>query len=250
MLNDTQIPANRVAITEPNTSLFSRPWFRFFSNLYEYIGLADGVVPVSSGGTGITTYAAGDLLYAPTANTLAKLHAPGIASPSYLGTDGTNMPQWIDVAYGSFDARTTQTGVANTPIAVTFDTSDYHNLVDLGSPASRIYFTNAGVYNVQISVQLQNADTTSDDDVTIWFKLVGTNVGNSASTVTIPKKHGGLSGSIIIAMNIYQAVTAGQYIELYWLSRTGTTQIFTIPATTTPLVPQSPGVIITMNQII
>ena len=48
MLNDTQIPAPRVPIADKATP--TREWFRFFSNLYDFIGLRDGVVPTTSGG--------------------------------------------------------------------------------------------------------------------------------------------------------------------------------------------------------
>lgn len=250
MLNDTQIPAARVDVTEPNGSIMTRPWFRFFSNLYNFIGLANGAVPTTSGGTGLTAYNAGDILYAPTANVLARLPAPGVGVPSYLGTDGTNMPQWINVGYGAFDARTTQSASANTPAAVVFNTTSYHNQIDLGTPASRVVVTNAGTYNMQFSVQLQNASNTDDDDVTFWFKVNNVNIGNSASVVTVPKKHAGIAGSSILTVNLFYMLASNNYVELYWMTRTGTSQIITIPATTSPSVPEAPGVIFTMNQIV
>lgn len=94
MLNETQLPASRVPVTESDATP-TRAWFRFFSSLYNFVGLGNGVVPPTSGGTGNVTYAAGDILYAPTANTLARLPAPSVAIPSYLGTQTTNIPQWL-----------------------------------------------------------------------------------------------------------------------------------------------------------
>lgn len=249
MLNDTQIPASRVPITE-GEGLPSRSWFRFFSSLYNFIGLGSGAVPTTSGGTGLTSYNAGDLLYAPTANTLANLHAPGAGNICYLGTDGTNMPQWIQVAYAEFSDSTTQTTTANTPKAITLNTTLYHNHVDLGTPTSRVVLQNTGLHNVQFSIQLANPSTTAEDDVAVWIKINGSNLSNSASWITIQKQHAGINGTAILALNLFYEFTANDYFELYWLSKTGTTQLQTIASSTSPSYPASPSIILTVNQII
>lgn len=52
-----------------------------------------GTIPAASGGTGITSYAVGDLLYASAATTLAKL--ADVAAGSYLRSGGvTTAPAW------------------------------------------------------------------------------------------------------------------------------------------------------------
>ena len=52
----TQIPAPRVPLIDMRTGLVSREWFRFFNNIYVLTGGdTEGVIPISSGGTGATS---------------------------------------------------------------------------------------------------------------------------------------------------------------------------------------------------
>ena len=50
------------------------------------------------GGTGLTTYTTGDLLYASATNTLAKLAKPSVSSLLYM--DGNGTPSWSDTIDG------------------------------------------------------------------------------------------------------------------------------------------------------
>jgi len=244
MLEDTQIPAPRVPIT--NTDVPSRSWFRFFSNLYDFIGLGNGVVPETSGGTGNTAYATGDLLYASAPNTLSRLPVPG--SPCYLGTDATNMPQWIPVAYGAYSDSTSSSWPANTPSKVTFNTTQYERNMTNGG--SKVNIAKTGLYTIIASFQLVNADTTNDDDAILWLRLNGSDVANTASTVTVIKSHGGTPGSNILAVNFFLQLTAGDYFELYGLSKLGYAQLTTHAASSSPAYPASPSVILTVAQIV
>jgi len=52
----TQIPAPRVPLIDERTGLVTREWFRFFNNIYVVTGgNTQGVIPISSGGTGATS---------------------------------------------------------------------------------------------------------------------------------------------------------------------------------------------------
>lgn len=91
--NVTQITAPRVELIDPRSGLMSREWYRFFYNLYTITGEGTGVTLAINGGTGISSYLVGDLLYANTTTTLAKLH-PGIAG-QVLKTNGPSAaPEW------------------------------------------------------------------------------------------------------------------------------------------------------------
>lgn len=91
--NITQITAPRVNLIDPKSGLMSREWYRFFYNLYTVTGGGDGITPVVNGGTGISSYLVGDILYANTTTSLAKLH-PGTAG-QVLTTNGPNLaPSW------------------------------------------------------------------------------------------------------------------------------------------------------------
>jgi trimeric autotransporter adhesin len=72
-----------------------------------------GTLITSNGGTGLTTYTAGDLVYYSTGTALSKL---GIGSSTYILTSSGTAPQWSDpsgVTVGSATSATTATNVAN-----------------------------------------------------------------------------------------------------------------------------------------
>ena len=73
MLNVTQIPAARIALTDPIDGTITTQWFRFFVNMYTLQGDGTGIVPVINGGTGQSSYTDGQLLIGDsTGNTLVK----------------------------------------------------------------------------------------------------------------------------------------------------------------------------------
>ena len=53
--NITQITAPRVDFLDQNTGKISREWYMFLYNLYTSVGSGTGVVPVTGGGTGLST---------------------------------------------------------------------------------------------------------------------------------------------------------------------------------------------------
>ncbi len=61
-----------------------------------------GLIPISLGGTGLTNYAQGDLLYASAADILARLPKSATATRYLANTGGSNNPNWdqINLANG------------------------------------------------------------------------------------------------------------------------------------------------------
>jgi len=91
--NITQITAPRVPLIDSRSGLMSREWYRFFYNIYVLTGDGTGVTAAINGGTGISSYLVGDLLYANTTTTLAKLHPGSVGQ--VLTTNGANAaPSW------------------------------------------------------------------------------------------------------------------------------------------------------------
>jgi len=87
--------------------------FQEFSSVPVYIGTAPinvsgqtislvGTVPVVNGGTNLSTFTTGDVIYANTANTLAKLAIGG--QYSVLNVDSGGVPHWSAIALGSSNA--------------------------------------------------------------------------------------------------------------------------------------------------
>lgn len=115
-------------------------------------------------------------------------------------------------------------------------------------PDTKVFFTNSGVYNIQFSAQFL-AYATSIDSVTVWLRKNGSNVPYTSSVQEIPTKHGSIPGAIILALNIMDAFTAGDYVELYWSSLTGETVLATYPDGTSPTRPAAPSLIFTITQV-
>lgn len=91
--NITQITAPRVDLIDPRSGLMSREWYRFFYNLYTVTGGGDGITPAINGGTGIGSYSVGDILYANTTTTLARLRSGTLGQ--VLTANGPNTaPSW------------------------------------------------------------------------------------------------------------------------------------------------------------
>lgn len=134
---------------------------------------------------------------------------------------------------------------STTAIAIPLDTTDASNGVsyDPANP-SRVIFAVAGYYNVQFSCQLLNY-TTSEDNVTFWWKQNGVDVPFSAGISQVQPKHGSSPGAAIISWNIVLPIKATDYIQLYYASETGNTVCATYPAGTSPVHPVSPSVILT-----
>ena len=134
---------------------------------------------------------------------------------------------------------------STTALAVPMDTTDVSNQVsyDLAHP-SRIVFAVAGYYNIQFSCQLLNF-TTSEDNVTLWFRQNGVDIAYSAGISEVAPKHGSLPGAAIISWNLVIPVAANDYVELMYASNTGNTVLATYPPGTAPVHPTSPSVILT-----
>ena len=124
--------------------------------------------------------------------------------------------KWINSPYGAFQDSTDQTAAnTTTAYAVTFDTTDFSNGVTL-SDSSRLNVAQAGIYNLQFSIQFQN--TTNDgQDVDVWFRKNGTNIDNSNSRFHLtPRKSTGDPSHLIAALNFFVSLAANDYVEIMW----------------------------------
>jgi hypothetical protein len=151
--------------------------------------------------------------------------------------------------YGSFSDTTNQTAAANTPTAITFNTTGVTRNTTVGTPTSRIVFNAEGLTTITFSVQFTNPSAT-EDAVYVWLRKNGVDTAATASTVTVPKKHGAIDGAAILTVNFFEEYAAGDYLQLYWLTVSGSAQLTTIAATTSPAKPASPSVVLTVSQII
>jgi hypothetical protein len=100
---------------------------------------------------------------------------------------------------------------------------------------------------------LQFANSTaSDQDVVVWFSKSGTNIANTAGKVNVPKTGDG--GTELVAYEIFETVTAGQYIEMYWYpENVNVTLKYIAPVVAnpgvTPAIPATPPAIVVAQRV-
>ena len=153
------------------------------------------------------------------------------------------------IPYGAFQDSTDQTA-ASTTVAypITFNTTDFSNGVTL-SNSSRLNVANAGLYNLQFSIQFKN--TTNDgQDVDVWFRKNGTNIANSNSRFHPPaRKSSGDPSHMIAALNFFVDMAANDYVEIMWRTENTGVSIEHFGTSTSPTRPAVPSVIATMNLV-
>ena len=275
-LNVTTIPAPRTPLTDPNTGLLSREWYRFFLNLFDLTGAGGNptsldelqigppfaTVDEITNSTdikiqGFATSPSQDALLAQIAELQKQVQAAELSSQgavmalqaqlANLATDVQGLalsppvtPQLKRARYGSFYDTTTQLGTTiNTAKAITFNTTDLSNGVYLGTPTSRVYVDTPGIYNYDMSFQL---DKTSGGtaEFYIWFRLNGTNVANSASYIQIQ----GNDAEIFSSLNYFFDLNAGDYVEIMFSVSDLSVEVAAFAAAAP--VPAIPSIILTV----
>ena len=156
-----------------------------------------------------------------------------------------------NLAYAAFSDVTDQTGSTTVPAAVKFGTTEVTGagitMVTDGTNLTRLTFAAAGTYAVSPNLQLTNTDT-NDHDATIWFALNGTNIARSTTKITVPKAADG--GNAFFQIVFYVTVTAGQYVQVYWLpENVAVTLDHTAAVTGPPAIPAIPSAIISAERI-
>lgn len=153
-----------------------------------------------------------------------------------------------DAAYGAFSSSQDQTGSTTAGTAMTFNSTDVADGVTIASN-SRITVPNTGIYNLQFSAQLKNIDN-AQNDATIWFRVNGSDLTNSATQITVPaRKSAGIFGYAVASWNIYLSLTASQYVEIIWLPESLNVSLEHLAASGSPAYPAIPSVIATISQV-
>lgn len=272
-INITNIPAPRVDFIDPRTGLMSIAWYRFFYNLFVLTG--NGSNPTSLEdlqvgppnndqliidveGPSVNTQALVSSLESQIAELTKQVQTAELSAEAAvnalqakimnLATDVQGLavtppvlPSLKRARYGSFYDTTTQTAtVINTAKAITFNTTSLSKGVYLGSPTSRVYVDTEGIYNYQISIQL---DKTSGGtaEFYIWFRLNGVDVNDSASQIRIQ----GNDAEIFSALNYLFDLKAGDYVELMFSVTNLDVELLAVPAAAP--VPGIPSIILTVS---
>ena len=141
--------------------------------------------------------------------------------------------------YGAFSSTVNQTAASTTAAyVVTFNNTDASLGVSVVSN-SRLTVQNAGLYNLQFSIQLANTDT-QIHDVDIWARVNGVDAPNTNSTFSVTSRHGGVDGQMIAALNLYVNLEVNNYVELVWHTSNTSCYFKYAPAGTLPTRPVTP----------
>lgn len=147
-----------------------------------------GVLAVPRGGTGFGVYAVGDMLYADTTTTLAKLAKP--PAKSMLTMTAAGVPAWKNPQYGFFYDTSTQTAtLTSTAYPVNFNASDLSNGVVLDTTAATVTGTisnGGGVAGTTLNVTAVTSGTLSIGQV-----LSGTGITAGTRIVAFGTGSGG-----------------------------------------------------------
>lgn len=149
-------------------------------------------------------------------------------------------------AYGAWSDSTDQTGSTVAGVAMTYNTQDITDSITLVNN-SEITVPNTGIYDLQFSSQFKNTEN-AQQEVTIWFKVNGVDLPNSATIVTIPaRKTSNIFGYMVAAWNIFLDLNSSDYVEIYWLKSDAAVTMEHLPSTA--LHPAIPSVIVSVQQV-
>lgn len=205
--------------------------------------IVNGIMNGKTNNTGSITLATGGAL---TTTLYDERISPGskiILLPSSAAAFADSAP------YGMFSNNTDQTAPsAGSSAVVTWDTTEFSNGVTL-SNSTRLNVSNAGIYNVQFSPQLQNS-TNDGQYADVWFRVNGTDVPRTASRFGLPaRKSTGDPSHVIGTINAFLDLDAGQYIEIAGaVSDVGVTLEHFAADTGIPR-PAIPAAIVTLNYV-
>jgi len=144
------------------------------------------------------------------------------------------------VPHASYYDTTTQTNpVASAVNLVTYNNKVSEYSVTRGTPTSKIFVGERGLYNIQFSIQLDKTGG-SGSDVYIWLRQNGQNVPHSATKVVID----GPNSEIVAAWNFLVLLDVQDYIELAWQS--SDTNVVLAAMAASGNIPQVPSVIMTV----
>jgi len=145
--------------------------------------------------------------------------------------------------HASYYDTTTQTNpVADTVNLFTYNSKVSEFKITRGSPTSKIFINQTGLYNFQFSAQLDKTGG-SATDVFIWPRINGVNVPDSATKVVID----GPNNEVVAAWNFVLLMQSGDYFELAWESPD--TEVIMLADSPASNYPGIPSIIMTVTWV-
>lgn len=147
------------------------------------------------------------------------------------------------LAHASYYDTTTHTNpVADAVNLFTYNSVISEFQISRGTPTSKIYIANTGLYNFQFSAQL---DKTGGGKASIWIwpRINGVNVPDSATKIVIQ----GSTDEVVPAWNFLLVLKAGDYFELAWQSND--TDVIVLAEAAASNYPGIPSIILTATWV-
>lgn len=146
-------------------------------------------------------------------------------------------------SWGSFVSLIDQSvSVAGTTYKMSAETNTGSSNI-IVSGGSKFVVTNAGVYNIQFSAQLNKSSGTKSN-IFIWLSKNNNPVTNSNTDVTLS---GGANDRVVAAWNWVDECNAGDYYEIEWTATNN--NVFLDYVTSPTYGPGIPSVIVTLTQV-
>jgi len=143
-------------------------------------------------------------------------------------------------AAGAFYSTGSTSVTANQSGSFTYTTTLGVNSVDV-SNGSRINVDRNATYNFQFSIQIHNKSQAVN--IAVWLKKNGANVADTATYIDVPSNQ-----KSFLALNLWDTANAGDYYEIAYQADHDVATLFETQAATGN-IPQSPSIIVTVNQV-
>jgi hypothetical protein len=191
----------------------------------------------------------GDITLAASGASSTTIFDERIGYNSYIGLEPkTQTAASTYFPYGAFQDTTDQSIATITATAnISLNVTDYAlgtSLVD----GYKIRVDYSGLYNVQFSIQLANADS-QIQDIDIWLRKNGSDVAGSNSKFSVDSKHGSINGHVIAALNFNIELAKDDYVSLAWATTSTLVTVEHLAAQTTPTRPATPSAIVTIQYL-
>ena len=171
-----------------------------------------------------------------------------------LVQSGANVQTTLDAlasfrgAYGAWSDTTDQTSGISAGTVLVFNTQDVTDSITLVDN-SKITVPANGIYNLQFSIQFKNTDN-AQHDATVWLKINGTDLVNSATQYTIPaRKSAGIFGYNVSSLTFLLDMNANDYVEIYWVPTSTLVTVEALSSSASPAFPAIPSIIASMIQV-
>ena len=146
--------------------------------------------------------------------------------------------------YGSFYDTTTQLTVLYSEVYVIKlgQTFQSNNVISDG--AGKMTVVNAGVFNLEASIQFTNYDVVDPQLAYLLLRLNGGDVNYSARQFTLAP-----SAVFFAQYSFVLTLEAGDYLEMAWAATSVDMVLFAFPAISDPNIPYTPSVIANLIKI-